>query len=69
MKPSFDKKLWQISEGRALDGFVCCSEWAFLMKSWDGGVNCGCIVYESELSCGQTPAQVANILTYLQMTK
>lgn len=24
MKPRFDKKLWQISGGRALEGFVCC---------------------------------------------
>lgn len=69
MKPRFDKKLWQITGGRVLEGFVCCSEWTFLLKSWDGGVNCGCIVCKAELNCSQPAAPVENIFTYLQMTK
>lgn len=68
---SYETQFWQeimqISEGRALEG--CCSEWTFLMKTWDGGVNCGCDVCKSESSCGQPLTQVENIFTYLQMTK
>lgn len=67
-KPSFDKKWWQTSEIRALEGFVYCFEWAFLMKSWDGSVNCGCIVCTSELNWSQPAAQVEDICTYPQKT-